>query len=50
MFSFLHSDEMKRIESIVQDITKLRAEYEECKNTLNGVKTLKADVVKPQKK
>jgi septal ring factor EnvC (AmiA/AmiB activator) len=46
LVSFVYSDEMARIESIVQDITKLRTQYEECKSTLKGMETLKADVVK----
>ncbi|EDZ62541.1 hypothetical protein SMGD1_2804 [Sulfurimonas gotlandica GD1] len=48
LVSFLQADEMKRIESIVQDITKLRAQYEECKNNLNAKETLKAEVAKPE--
>jgi len=43
LLSFLQADEMKRIESIVEDITKLRAEYEECKNSLKSKETLKND-------
>jgi hypothetical protein len=49
LVSFLQADEMKRIESIVEDITKLRAEYEECQNSLKSKETLKAKVVKPIK-
>ena len=39
LFSFLHSDEMQRIEAIVQDITELRANYEKCQDELKN-KTL----------
>ena len=50
LVSFLQADEMKRIESIVEDITKLRTQYEECQNSLKSKDTLKAKVVKPTKK
>jgi len=36
LLSFLYSDEMQRIEAIVQDITELRAEYEECQDKLEN--------------
>ena len=45
LISFLQSDEMQRIEAIVEDIVKLRGDYEKCKESLNtkgvkrGVKT-----------
>lgn len=47
--SFLHADEMQRIESIVSDITKLRVDYEKCKKSLDGKKTIKVDVIKHEK-
>ncbi|WP_294962298.1 hypothetical protein [Sulfurimonas sp.] len=46
LLSFLQADEMQRIESIVEDITKLRADYEECQNTLKSKEILKADIIK----
>ncbi|WP_373004295.1 hypothetical protein [Sulfurimonas sp.] len=49
LVSFLQADEMKRIESIVEDITKLRAKYEECQSSLKSRDTLKANVVKSNK-
>jgi hypothetical protein len=49
LVSFLQADEMKRIESIVDDITKLRAQYEECQSSLKSKDTLKATVVKSNK-
>lgn len=49
LVSFSQADEMKRIESIVEDITKLRVQYKECQNTLKSKETLKADIVKPNK-
>ena len=36
LLSFLHADEMQRIEAIVKDITDLRADYEKCKAELNS--------------
>lgn len=33
LFNFLNGDEIKRIESIVEDITKLRVKYQECQDT-----------------
>jgi len=36
LFSFLYSDEMQRIEAIVQDITELRTDYKECQNELKN--------------
>lgn len=32
LLSYLYADEMKRIESIVQDITELRGDYEKCQD------------------
>jgi hypothetical protein len=49
LLSFLQADEMQRIESIVEDITKLRADYEECRNTLKSKEILKADIIKLDK-
>ena len=44
--SFLYSDEMQRIENIVNDISKLRVDYEECSKQLklkeSGVVSFKA--------
>jgi len=34
VFSFLYSEEMQRIEDIVNDISKLRVDYEECSKQL----------------
>ncbi|WP_373035453.1 hypothetical protein [Sulfurimonas sp.] len=45
LISFLHSDEMKRIESIIEDITKLRIDYEECQKSLKDKEVLKANIV-----
>ncbi len=39
LLSILQSDEMQRIEAIVKDIEKLRANYEECKESLNSNKS-----------
>ncbi|MCF6330453.1 MAG: hypothetical protein L3I99_02745 [Sulfurimonas sp.] len=36
LFSFLHTDEIKRIELIVNDITELREQYKTCKDELNS--------------
>lgn len=44
LLSFLHSDEMKRIEAIVQDISKLRSDYEECKKSLKDTPISKFSV------
>ena len=47
LFSFLHADyildtdSMKRIEFIVKDITKLRSDYEKCKEKLKDKKITK---------
>jgi hypothetical protein len=49
LVSFSQADEMKRIDSIVEDITKLRVQYKECQNTLKSKETLRADVVEPNK-
>ncbi|MFT7002674.1 MAG: cell division protein FtsB [Sulfurimonas sp.] len=49
LVSFLQSDEMQRIESIIQDIAKLRTQYEECKNSLNTKETLRVNLVKHDK-
>ncbi len=38
LVSFLQSSEMQRIESIVEDITKLRADYESCQESLKSEK------------
>ncbi len=38
---FIYADEMQRIESIVNDITKLRTDYEECKTELKSQETKK---------
>lgn len=35
LYSFALSDEMQRIEAIIDDITKLRVDYEACKKDLN---------------
>lgn len=34
LVSFINADEIKRIESIVEDITKLRVKYKECQSSL----------------
>ena len=34
LVSFVYGDEIKRIESIVEDITKLRVQYKECEDSL----------------
>ncbi|MCK4737219.1 MAG: hypothetical protein KAT10_01560 [Sulfurimonas sp.] len=39
LLSYLHSNEMKRIEAIVEDITNLRGDYEKCQAELNGKKS-----------
>jgi len=44
--NILNADEIQRIESIVNDITKLRIQYEECKNT----QKLEITAVKKQEK
>ena len=36
LLSLLSSDEIQRIESIVEDITKLRSQNQECKKTLKS--------------
>ncbi len=41
--SFLQSGEIQRIESIVQDIVKLRGDYEECKKSLGNNRNFRAD-------
>lgn len=38
LLSFLHSDEMQRIESIVKDISELRSEYDKCQVELKAEK------------
>ncbi len=43
--SFLLSDEIQRIESVVQDIEKLQNDYEKCKKSLEGAKDIKIEVV-----
>lgn len=40
--SLLQADELKRIESIINDIAKLRVEYEECREALESKTLLKA--------
>ncbi len=47
--SFLHADEMQRIESIVSDITKLRVDYEKCQKSLKGKETIKVNMQKHEK-
>ena len=42
LLSLLNGDEIKRIESIVEDITKLRVQYEECKDELEAKESAKA--------
>ena len=42
----LQADELKRIESIINDITKLRAENEECQNALVSKGILKVQTIK----
>ena len=49
LVSFLQSDEMKRIESIVDDIAKLRVDYERCQDSLKSKKPIKADIVEYKK-
>ncbi len=36
LFSFLHTDEIKRIELIINDITELREQYKACKDELSS--------------
>ena len=40
LVSFLQSDEMQRMESIIEDITKLRAQNEECQESLKNKITI----------
>jgi len=40
LVSFLHSQDMKRIESILDDITELRTKYADCQSTLTDIATL----------
>jgi regulator of replication initiation timing len=49
LVSFLQADEMKRIESIVEDITKLRIDYEKCQERLKDKKVVKTNIVKLKK-
>lgn len=41
LFSFSFADEIKRIESIVKDISELRYQYDRCQNKLNLIKNKK---------
>ncbi len=43
LVSFLQSDEIQRIESIVQDIAKLRADYKKCQESLNDKEAMNID-------
>lgn len=43
--SFVYSDEMKRIESIVKDIGELRADYEKCQNELDEIHAPKISAI-----
>ncbi len=45
LISSLYSDEMKRIEAIVQDITELRSDYEKCKDELKSSSSAKFSAV-----
>jgi len=51
LLSFLHADEMQRIEAIVKDITDLRADYEKCKAELNfkNSQVMSAEISKDNK-
>lgn len=51
LLSYLNADEMQRIEAIVNDITELRIDYEECKTELKAEKRAakSADVYTCQK-
>ena len=44
LFTSLYADEMKRIESIIQDIAELRVDYEECEAKLKNKTIFKASV------
>ncbi|EQB40519.1 hypothetical protein M947_01590 [Sulfurimonas hongkongensis] len=44
--SLLQGDELKRIESIINDITKLRVEYAECQRALESKGALKVEATK----
>lgn len=36
ILSFLNADEIKRMDSVVEDISKLKADYQKCQDSLNG--------------
>ena len=50
LFSFSHSSELKRVESIVNDINKLRTKYEECRSELSNANELYIENEKLTKK
>lgn len=41
VFSFLHSNEIQRMEAIIDDISKMRADYERCKSESDNKDDLK---------
>ena len=45
LVSFLYADEMQRIESILQDITNLRSDYEKCQASLDSKKSIKVNKI-----
>ncbi|MCK9490530.1 MAG: hypothetical protein M0Q24_00450 [Sulfurimonas sp.] len=46
LFFLLQGDELQRIESIINDITKLRVEHEECKKALDSKGIIKVETTK----
>ncbi|WP_321778222.1 hypothetical protein [Sulfurimonas sp.] len=46
LVSIFHANEIQRIESIVDDISKLRIDYEKCKQRLSDNKHIRPDLVK----
>ncbi len=49
LVSFLQSDEIQRIDIMVQDIAKLRAQNEKCQESLKSKETIKTDIIKYKK-